>query len=54
MTRNRNDEVTFEMSQDSQEQVDFVVVWNNLVLAAREVTSILHHSAHRCSYKIMT
>ena len=36
---------------DNQEVVDFVGVWNNLVSAAREITSILHNSAHRCSYK---
>eukprot|EP01084_Bolivina_argentea_P037523 69425_1 len=37
---------------DNIDQIDFVMIWNHLVLAAREVTSILHHSANRCSYKI--
>ena len=38
---------------ENDEKKLFIESWNGLVLAAREVTSILHHSAQRCAYKIV-
>eukprot|EP00483_Globobulimina_turgida_P008645 UN08663 len=33
--------------------VEFIDIWNNLVIAAREITSILKGSAQRCRYKVV-
>ena len=44
-----------DMNQDIDENfAAFISIWNNLESATREVTSILHHSAQRCSYKVVS
>ena len=47
---NKMEPLTSEI--DSIEVIEFVTIWNSLVLATREILSILQHSAQRCPYKI--
>eukprot|EP01084_Bolivina_argentea_P283664 485896_1 len=57
------DELVIQMSDEADNisrvnsqtatDVDFIAIWNNLVKAAREITSILNGSAQRCRYNIV-
>ena len=46
-------DINGKLADGDNKDMELNKLWYDLVMAAREVTSILHHSAQRCEYKLV-